>query len=245
MKRDYGSVKLSGMMLILGIAALVLRKMLYAQAVDARGLLLQNHPLEIALAALTAAALTVLVLAVRKQKGSGNFADCYVADLPAAFGNVAAGAGIAITVLTGAPGMGGYLESAWRILGLAAPVCFCVAAFARMWGKTPFFLLHVVGCLFFVVHIVSRYQLWSGNPQMQDYVFSLLGAMTLMFFGFYTAALEAGCGSRRMSLGMGLAAVYLCLAELARSSCPALYLGGACWVLTELCSMKTSSEADS
>lgn len=240
MKRDTGSAKLSGMMLLLGIGAMVLRKLLYLMAVDVKGLLVRNHPLEIALAALTAAALTVLVLAVRKQKGSENFADCYTADLPAAFGNVAAGAGIALTVLTTDPGMGGYLESAWRILGLAAPVCMCVAGIARMWGRKPFFLLHVAVCLFFVVHIVTRYQLWSGNPHMQDYVFALLGAMTLMFFGFYTSAMEADCGSRRMSVGMGLAAIYLCCAELSRSDCPWLYLGGILWVLTDLCSLQAN-----
>ena len=80
------------------------------------------------------------------------------------------------------------------------------------------------------------------TPQMQDYIFSLLGAMTLMFYGFYTAAMEAGCGSRRMMLGMGLAAVYLCSAELARSANPWLYLGGIFWVLTDLCSMRKSEE---
>ena len=52
-------------------------------------------------------------------------------------------------------------------------------------------------CLFFLVHIVTRYQLWSANPQMQDYVFALLGAMALMFFGFYEASQAADCGNPR------------------------------------------------
>ena len=151
---------------------------------------------------------------------------------------MAAGAGILITVLTTAPGMGGYLESAWRCFGLAAPVCQLLAGIAKALGKKPFFLLHVVVCLFFMLHIVTRYQSWSGHPQMQDYIFALLGAMALLFYGFYTAALEAGCGNFRMMLGMGLAAIYLCMAELARSSCPAMYLGGIAWVLLDLCSMK-------
>jgi len=186
--------------------------------------------------------LTFLVLAVRKRTGSGKFEDHYSADLPAAFGNLAMAAGIVATVLTGATGIGGYLENAWHILGLAAPVCLILAGMARVRGKKPFFLLHISVCLFLVLHIVTRYQLWSGNPQMQDYVFSLLGAMALMFFGFYAAAMEAGCGSCRMTLGMGLAAVYLCTAELARSSDPALYLGGILWVLTDLCSIRNISD---
>ena len=109
-----------------------------------------------------------------------------------------------------------------------------LAGITRALGKRPFFLLYVAVCMFFLVYIVTQYQLWSANPQMQDYVFALLAAMALMFFGFYEASQEAGCGNSRMKLGMGLAAIYLCLAELARSSCPALYLGGILWVLTEL-----------
>ena len=238
MNRNSGSHRLPVMMLIWGIAALVLRKTLYATAVDVKGLLVRYQPLEIALTVLTVGVLTRIVLAVYKQKGSDSYEDYRFAGLPGAVGNVAAGAGILVTVLTAAPGMGSYLETLWHYLGLAAPVCLLLAAFAKIGGKKPFFLLHVVVCLFLVLHIVTRYQAWSGHPQTQDYIFALLGDMCLVFFGFYTAALEAGCGNFRMMQGMGLAGIYLCSAELARSSCPALYLGGIVWMLTELCSMQ-------
>ena len=147
-----------------------------------------------------------------------------------------------MTVLTDTVFLAGSLEIAWYYLGLAAPVCLLLAGIARLLGKKPFFLLHVVVCLFFMVHIVARYQLWSANPQLQDYVFSLLGAMALLLFSLYTAAGEAGCGNERMRLGTGLAAIYLCLAELAGTACPALYLGGTIWVLTELCSEKEMNQ---
>jgi len=237
MKRNSGSAGLSVPVLLFGMVALVLRRTLYATAVDVKGLLLRHQPMEIALIVLTAGVLIRIVLAARKIAPSGSYEDCYEASLFGAIGNVAAGAGILVTVLSGESLMGGYLNRAWHLLGLAAPVCMLLAGTARMLGKKPFFLLHVVTCLFFAVHIVAHYQLWSSNPQMQDYVFSLLGAMALMFFGFYAASMEADCGSRRMTVAMGLAALYLCTVELARSSCPALYLGGILWVLTDLCSM--------
>lgn len=240
MRGNSGSRRLPVMVLLCGIAALVMRRLLYAVAVDAKGLLVRNHPLTIALVLLTAVVLLFVALAVRKFRGCGGEQDA--ASIPAALGNAAASAGILVTVLTAAPMMNGHLGSIWRILGLAAPVCLLLAGVVRGLGRRPFFLLHVVVCLFFMLHIVTRYQLWSGNPQMQDYVFSLLGVMGLMFFGFYTAAQEAGCGSFSMKLGMGLAAVYLCLAELGRSSAPALYLGGILWVLTELFSMQRTEE---
>ena len=234
MKQISGSRKLSVTVLLAGLAALALRMALYAAAVDAKGLLVRWHPLEIALTVLTLTVLAILVPGVRKQEIPAGFETHFPASLPGAFGSAAAGTGILLTVLAGSSPSGSYLDAAWQILGLAAPACFLLAGLARVLGKKPFFLLHVVICLFFVLHIVTRYQLWSGNPQLQDYVFSLLGTMTLMFFGFYTAAREAGYGNYPIQLGMGLAAVYFCLGELARSSSPDLYLGGLLWVLTEI-----------
>ena len=242
MKRDSGSARLSLSMLFFGIVALVLRRNLYATAVDVKGLLLRYQPLEIALLVLTAGVTIRFVLAARKQEPSGDYEDCYKADLLSALGAVAGGAGILMTADPVDSAMVNYLALACHYLRLAAPVCLLLAGIARAVGKKPFFLLHVVVCLYFLLYIVSSYQSWSSQPQMQDYIFSLLGAMTLMFYGFYTAAMEAGCGSRRMMLGMGLAAVYLCSAELARSANPWLYLGGIFWVLTDLCSMRKSEE---
>ena len=234
MKRNAGSVLLPVLMLILGGAAFALRSALYGAAVDVKGLLLRGHPLEIALAALTFGALVLAALMAWKGEPEAEQSGSFLA----ALGNVAAGAGILVTVLSAKTMPAGYLTSLWQILGYGAPACLLLAGITRLLGKQPFFLLHVAVCLFFLVHIVTRYQLWSANPQMQDYVFALLGAMALMFFGFYEASREAGCGNGRVRLGMGLAAIYLCLAELAQSSCPALYLGGILWVLTELVTAK-------
>lgn len=220
----------------LGLAALTLRRQLYVSAMDGKGLLIRWHPLSIALLVLTAVCLGAAVLRARKQEDSERYADNYSASFSAALGHLAMGGGILTTVLTGSPMMGGYLGLAWQWLGLAAPVCLLAAGAARMLGRKPFFLLYVVPCLFLVAHIVNHYQVWSGNPQMLDYVFALLGAMALMFFGFYSAAFCADCGSRRMAVLMGLAAVYLCLAELANSDYPALYFGGVLWVMTGMCS---------
>ena len=183
-----------------------------------------------------------IILAARKQEPSGDYEDCYKADLLSALGAVAGGAGILMTAGSADSAMVNYLALACRYLGLAAPVCLLLAGIARALGKKPFFLLHVVVCLYFLLYIVSSYQTWSSHPQMQDYIFSLLGAMALMLYGFYTAAMEAGCGNRRMMFGVGLAAIYLCSAELARTSCPWMYLGGTLWVLTDLCSMRKREE---
>jgi hypothetical protein len=231
-----------GSVSLLGLAALVLRWQLYRAAVDEKGLLPRMHPLSIALLMLTAAALLLIYITVRKQEEAAVFADRSPRSIPAALGHAVMAGIILTTVLADGPQTSGYLTTVWEYLGMAAFPCLVLAGTDRLRGKKSFFLLHVMPCLFFVVHIVSHYQSWSGDPQMQDYVFALLGAMALMFFGFYTAAMEAGCGSRRMRLGMGLAAACLCMAELGHSGAPMLYLAGTVWVLTDLGCRKLREE---
>lgn len=235
MKRNAGSKALPVLMLILGLAAFALRTGLYVVATDAKGLLVRNHPLALVLSALTGLALVLAAFFAWKQKETDCSETRFTENMLAALGTVALGAGILVTVLLEGPVLSSNLVKAWWILGMAAPACLMLNAMLRLLGKRPLFLPLVAVCLFFLVHIVTRYQLWSANPQMQDYLYALLGAMTLMFFGFYEASQEADCGNPRLRLGMGLAAIYLCLAELARSSCPALYLGGILWVLSQLC----------
>ena len=53
MKGNSGSGKLSVMTVLFGIAALAMRRALYATAVDVKGLLMRNQPLGIALTVLT------------------------------------------------------------------------------------------------------------------------------------------------------------------------------------------------
>jgi len=226
---------LSAAVLILGSAALLLRRQLYLTGVDGKGLLLRGTLLETGLLLLTAAVPVLLVLTVEKTAGSPRFEDNYSAGIPAALGHGAMALGVLSSLLTAGSLPAGYLGAAWRWLGIATPFCLLLAGGSRLFRKKPFFLLHVVPCLFLLVHIVSNYQTWSSLPQLQDYLFGLLGSLALALFSYYTAAFEADCGNRRMVRLTGLAAVYLCLAELGRTHQPLLYLGGAVWALTGMC----------
>lgn len=222
----------------LGFLAQVLRRLLYAVAVDEKNLLVPNHPLELMLGALSFAVLVWIVLSVRKLDGSGAYEDNFFPSRGSLWGHLAAAAGILLTVLTTAPGLGGYVGKLWQLMGYAAPLCLAAAGIAREKGKKPFFLLDLSGCLFLLLHIITRYQSWCANSQLQDYAFALFGAIALMLFAFYTAAFAADLPQRRMQLGMGLAAVYLLTAELAVTEYSWLSLGGIVWALTDLCTLE-------
>lgn len=229
-------------MLLSGSIAMILRRQMYLTTVDEKGLLLRNSPLQISLMLLTVIVLIVPVLLLLKKNGSGRYADNYSGSYLSALGHIAAAVGIFLAVYPASPVMDGYLGTAWKILGFAAPACLILAGFQQLSSRPPFFLLHVVPAMFFTLHIVSCYRLWSSNPQMQDYLFALLSVSVLVLFSYYTAAFEADLGERRLVRSTGLAAIYLCLAELGYTADPAMYWGCMLWVLTSLWSMTPVTE---
>lgn len=221
----------------LGCLGYGLRWLLYRTAVDEKNLLVAGHPVELALTVVTVGALALIGAAVWRLDGSGAYEHNFQADLSAAIGHILGAVGLLLTVLQTAPATPGYLGRFWYLLGYASPVCLMLAAFARARGKMPYFLLYTVPALFLMFHIVDHYRVWSSNPQLQDYVFDLMGAMVLMFFLVYCACFSAGVGRRRPQLFMGLAAVYLCLTALPATACPYLYAGGMGFAATGLCTL--------
>ncbi len=226
------------LVLSLGVTGMGTRWMLYLKATDSRGLLTSGHPLEILLWLLTAAALILIGLAVRKQKGLGGYEDNFFPSWPAAGGQILGAFGIGITVLFGNPLLPGMLGYIWKILGLAAVPCLAAAGVFRGLGKKPFFLLHMIPCLFLVFHVVNHYQLWSSQPQLQNYVFYLFGVLAMALFAFYTSAFTVEIPRRQMQIFTGLAALYLCAVSLYGGDTPWLNLGCMAWAATGLCTLE-------
>lgn len=218
-----------------GVGAL-LRLQLYAAAVDEKNLLIPGHPLELLLLGLTAAVAAVIVVGVWPLYGSTRYPDNFGPSVPGAIGSVLAGLGIALTVLL-AENDGGRMYYVWKGLGLLSAPCLVMAGFCRLRGKRPQFLLHGVVCVFFLLHMICHYRTWSTNPQLQDYLFSLLACVALTAFAYYQTAFDAGSGKRRSQLAAGLMGAYLSLVALSGTDAPLLYGGCAIWALTDLCSL--------
>ena len=216
-------------------AAWFLRRELYAAALDSKGLLLSGHPLETALWAVVLGGGLALVLAASQLKGSDLYGDNFTPSIPAFCGNALMCATVLAMVLYQVLPMSEKVNLVWKALGfLTAPGLLWVAI-CRSMGKKPFFGVHGGLCVFLLLYLISRYQGWSGNPQMQDYVFELLASVALILFSYYCTAFEADSGSRRMQLATGLLAVLLCGAAIPCSEFPNLYICGLIWAATDLC----------
>ncbi len=221
----------------LGMAGLLLRRLLYSVAVDHKGLLVSGHPLELGLWAVTAVAVAVLSVAAWKLDGSNAYEDNFSPSVKAAVCHILAGAGLLLTVLLNEPTLPGTMGKAWKLLGLLSGAAMAAAGFFRVLGRKPWFWLHLLPGMFLALHLLSRFQTWSADPQMMDYLFSLAGAVALLMFSIQTASFAVGLGNRRLHLFWGLLALYCCTVNVL-SPYPGLYLGGALWAGGDLCSLE-------
>lgn len=220
---------------LMGIGGALLRLLMMLLATDRRGLIQPGHILVTLLWVVTALTVLLVTLPVRKLGGSRKYSLNFSASRAAAFGCGVMALCLLITTAFSLERSGlGYLRYG---LGLAAGSCLIFLSYGRFRGINVSFLFHCVVCTFFAIHMVSRYRVWSGDPQLLDYVFEVFACVGLMLFAYQQAAFELDMGNRRKQLCLGLLTAYFCLTALPRVSSPLLYLGGAVWTLTNLCTL--------
>lgn len=209
----------------LGILGLVLGRLLYALALDDKGLLVRGHLLSILLCLLIPLSLAavLLVLPGRKEEPRADFAPGPWAVL----GQGGAAVAILAAVLTGDAVALGGLGTLWRLLGLLAAMGLLVAAWRQYRGKAPGFAGYLALCLFLLSHLVAHYRQWCADPQILDYLFELLGMGLWMLFAYYCACARVGLDKPRLRLATGLLAVTMCLTALGTRADIWLCLGGA------------------
>ena len=219
----------------LGSLTLILRLGLFLLGRDEKNLLIPGHPLAFLIWAATAAAVVMILLFLRKQEGSSHYTHNFAPSVPAAIGTFALAGGILVCVITG--GIGMRLDLLRSICGILAVPALVWIGIQRFQGKRPVFLLHAAVCLYLMLYTVTHYQIWSSHPQIQDWFFAMCGMLCLSLFAYYQTAFDVDMGKRRMQLASGLLAAFFCIANLAGGEDVPLYLGGAVWALTNLCSL--------
>ena len=224
MKRD----KFGYCVLALGVVGLILRKALYTVAVDSRGLLVRPHPLELALWVLTLAAAGLALTAEHVRR-------------PARPGVQAEGCVLgAVGMLLACQELETGFPLLLVLLKIAAPLSACALALAgwRCWkGKKPLPWLWAVVCLVLVVRLVAAYQTWSREPQMMDYLFSLLASLCMAAFAYQQAAWELGMPKAfPWRLRFGLLAGYFGLVAGAGKQTLPFYTAMSCGILLMLLS---------
>ena len=226
--------KLPFLLLALGVAAAAVRGLLYLTAVDGKGMLIRGHAFSWLLLVLCAAA-AISVVGIFRMKGSDAYSDNFSPSTSAALGCLAMAVGVTLTLLEGNTMPRPRLVQLWYLSGILGVAGMIWASLARYRGKQPFMPCYGIVTVFLALHMVSRYQPWSGDPQSQDWIFSLFAAIGLTLCGYGNSAFCADKGKRRSFLTTSLLTVFACCAALPHTEYFWLYLGGAVWAFTGIC----------
>lgn len=208
----------------LGILGLVLGRLLYALALDDRGLLVRGHLLSVLLCLTIPASLALALLALPGRKEEAQVVHSLNPWAP--LGHGIAAVAIAIAVATGDISELGSAGTLWRVLGLVASLGLLLAAWQQHRGKAPGFAGSLALCLFLLSHLISHYRQWCADPQILDYLFEMLGTVLWMLFAYYRACGCVGLPKPRMERATGLMTVTLCLTALGTRADLWLCLGG-------------------
>ena len=205
---------------ILGTLAMLVRGMMYSYCIDDRGLLMTGRPEVIYLAVLTLAAVVLCFLIQEPEKTRPShvipytwFATAMLWPQSVSF----AGAMKHLLIVS---------QAAGAVLA-AAMVYFAVRK------KKPVFGLSAGLCVCMILRLVASYQVWSRDPQIQDYIFALLGCLCLTAFFYQQTALEAGLGSKIWRLRFAFLGCYLCLAASVGTEVNCFYTYAAFGLMTE------------
>lgn len=234
MKNPIKPAVLPSLVLGLGGLSLACLTLLYTFGKDSYGLLRSGHPLASAVFILTAIAVALVGLSTRHLGGSVRYGDYFTASVIGGVGSFLAAAGIFATTLSTLLQPLNPISAAVVALGVLSAAGLILAGISRIQGRRPFFLCHGIVCLFFAMHLVCRYRVWSADPQLLDYGFGLCACVALMLYSYHHTAFNANSGSRKAALFSGLMALYLCCAALASGETVPLYLGCGAWVMTNL-----------
>lgn len=234
MKLSIKAKQLKFLVLGAGGLGLALRIVLYATGIDGRGLLVEGHWSAITLWILTAAAAAVLFLSTRSLTGPTGYAAAYPVSFAGAVGAFAAMIGIGMTTVREFAVFSSRLQLIVWAFGLCSAISMGIIGVFRLIRIKPHFLLHTVVCLYFALRMISQYQLWSSDPQLQDYCFYLCAYVALMLTAYHHATFDADMGNHRSLWFFSLAAVYLCCLSLKGTRDTVLLLCCGVWAFTNL-----------
>lgn len=217
-----------------GGIGLLLRLGLYTMQ-DHNGLLPAYHPFHIISVLIAICAAAVAAVTVKPLDGSNRYRDNFPPSLICGAGSLLAALCLLPAVFGLFQNASGNLDYALAGFGILSIPCLLFTGHCQWKGKRPSLLFHGAICLFFALHMVCRYRLWSGNPQIEDYLLPLLGSVFLTLAAYYRMAFDAGMGRRRMLIFCGLMALTCCLPSVAGTGDGPFFLAGAVWAAANLC----------
>lgn len=143
----------------------------------------------------------------------------------------------------------GYGSAAWLLakgstqtLTLIAAALGAVCCLMSLWmaisafrGKQPPAPAFFPAVVFFMLFLVCRYRQWSGEPELQRYLFQMLATVCLLVTAYRRASMPINKRDAWEYLPVSRAALFFCLAAAADGSFLLLYGGMALAICVDGC----------
>lgn len=223
MKKFFSHPLFYGVFAILGLLGMALQFWFFGTAEDAKGLLLTWHPASIATVVLIVltAVLTVLSMSHAQMPKVPPYVRAIGAACAAVFSAVSAWLQLRNGILiSGIP------------TALAALCCGYVV-WKRLKKEQPHYVVYAVFAVALMTYLISRYQLWSAEPETGRYAIQLLALVSLMLVFYQKAALHARFNQYSSYIFWRSVALMLSLTAIPGSHEPFLYLSAAIWLMLD------------
>lgn len=232
MKKLFSSPLFCYSFALLGLLGMGLQFYFFGNAVDARGLLNSWHGANIASygALILAAVLAFLSSPYIRTPALTPSVRSLGAGLGSVFCAIAAG------MLLGEEN---YLLFGLCILSTSASVYIL---WAQTTGRKPHFLAYGAIAVCFMFYLISRYQLYSAEPETSRYVFKILALICTMLVFYQQAAIRAGTGRFRSYHFFRSMTLFLNFAAIPGAGNPLLYLAAALWLMADPLSRAVDEE---
>ena len=211
-----------------GLIAWILRWRLFSTCVDEKGLLAVGHPNSLITWVLSACVVALAVACFWKRPNRICVHGSPLSSLLRAL----------------AMGIACFLFLDQGMLGKAAAAVAAVTAALSLVSlvdskkKLPAPAVDIPMIIFFLLCLLSRYQVWSAEPELQRYAFSLLALVCLMMATYQRSAILLGMAKGPFFLASGCLGVYFAFAACADPESTVMFLFLGVWMFAELGSTK-------
>ena len=128
------------------------------------------------------------------------------------------------------------------IVAVIAAVAVLFMAYLRLQGRAVNVLYHGAVCVFFLMLLLCQYQLWSSQPQLPLYAYSILATIFLAVASFHRACFDGKMGQLRLYAFFRTGSVFFCLAAIPGSDIWILYLAAALWSAADLLNLSIAPQ---
>lgn len=204
---------------------------------NAEGFFARGHISSILLYIFSALVVAGLIVATRPLRQADKYRFNFPASTVGGVGALVAAFAFGLTSAMELIDGGDFLTVLACLFGILSAVALVFIAHCRWKGLHPSTLFHTAICAWLMLRLICMYRHWSSDPQLLDYCFQLLALVCMMLSSYHRATFDANFGRRHSYVLFNQAGVYFCCLALAGPENVLFFLGGAVWMITDLCNL--------